>query len=269
MKRELTTLQRRLLGWLSLILLIVLWQLMSIRVGRSFLLPSPQDVLSSLWNDRREIFLVHFPATLEVILKGGLLSVLLGAVFAVLMDGSSLIRRALYPILTASQTVPIMCLSPVFVLWFGYTVRMRVTAVVLVNFVTVTVNLFDGLASTDKNKEELMKTFGAGRLQIFTMLKMPSALPYFFTALHVVVPWSVITAAVAEWLGAQNGLGTCSRTCMLNLDAAGLIAPLIVLSAFALIMNTILNIAERHFVIPAQGGRKEYTVPDSGQAQSE
>ena len=101
-----------------------------------------------------------------------------------------------------------------------------------------------------------MRTFGAGRLQIFTMLKMPSALPYFFTALHVVVPWSVITAAVAEWLGAQNGLGTYSRACMLKLDAAGLIAPLIVLSAFALIMNAILNMAERHFLKPVNGGRE-------------
>lgn len=255
-KRELTAVQRRFFGCLSLVLIAAVWQLMSMRIGKSFLLPSPADVLGCLWENRAEIFLVHFPATLEVILKGGVLSVLIGAVFAVLMDNSSMLCRALYPILTATQTVPIMCLSPIFVLWFGYTVKMRVTAVVLVNFFSVTVNLYDGLASTDRNREELMRTFGAGRLQIFTMLKMPSALPYFFTALHVVVPWSVITAAVAEWLGAQNGLGTYSRACMLKLDAAGLIAPLIVLSAFALIMNAILNMAERHFLKPVNGGRE-------------
>jgi putative hydroxymethylpyrimidine transport system permease protein len=82
-------------------------------------------------------------------------------------------------------------------------------------------------------------------MQIFSLLKMPTALPYFLTALRISVPWSVIGAAVAEWLGAQNGLGTYSRSCMMNLDAAGLLAPLVVLTAFALFLNWVLGLAER------------------------
>ncbi|MDO4960812.1 MAG: ABC transporter permease [Eubacteriales bacterium] len=224
--------------------LIVLWQLISMLIGKSFILPSPIAVLESLWENRVEIFTVHFPATLKVVVYGGVLSVVLGAAFAVLMDWNELIERALYPILTLTQTIPVMCIAPAFVLWFGYTVKMRVIVVILVNFFTVTVNLYDGFASTNPNRQELLQTYGASRWQIFTLLRMPTALPYFFTALKVAVPWSVVGAAVAEWLGAPDGLGTYSRACMMNLDAAGLLAPLIVLTAFALILNLILNLIE-------------------------
>ncbi len=231
-----------------ILLLVLLWQLLSMRIGKSYLLPSPYSVLEALWEERADIFTVHFPATLEVILLGGLLAVLLGAVFAILMDVSDWLKRALYPILTVTQTVPVMCIAPVFVLWFGYTVKMRVLVVILVNFFTVTVNLYDGLSSTRPERMELLQTYGADRLQYFTLLRLPTALPYFFTALKISVPWSVIGEAVSEWLGAPAGLGTYSRSCMMNLDAAGLLAPLLVLTALALFMNAVLEFAERRIV---------------------
>lgn len=224
-----------------LLSLLVLWQVLSLWIGRSFLLPSPVDVAASLWKNRTDIFTVHLPATLRVVAAGGILSVLLGALFAVAMDWSSRLRRALYPVLTVSQTIPVMCIAPVLVLWFGYTDMMRIVVVILVNFFTVTVSLCDGFASTSPQRMELLQTYGADRLQTFLLLRMPTALPCFFTALHVTVPWSVIGAAVAEWLGAPAGLGTCSRTCMMNLDAAGLLAPLVVLTAAALALNALLG----------------------------
>lgn len=228
--------------------LLVLWQLLSMWIGKKFLLPSPLDVLESLWKNRAEIFLVHLPATFRVVAAGGVLSVLFGALFAVAMDWSSRLRRALYPILTVSQTIPVVCLAPVLVLWFGYTDTMRVLVVILVNFFTVTVSLCDGFASTRPARMELLQTYGATRLQAFALLRLPTALPYFFTALHVTVPWSVIGAAVAEWLGAQAGLGTYSRSCMMRLDAAGLLAPLVVLTAFALLLNALLNFLEERIL---------------------
>lgn len=227
-----------------LLSLLVLWQILSLWIGRSFLLPSPLDVAASLWKNRTDIFTVHLPATLRVVAAGGILSVLLGALFAVTMDWSSRLRRALYPILTVSQTIPVMCIAPVLVLWFGYTDMMRIIVVILVNFFTVTVSLCDGFAATSPQRMELLQTYGASRLQIFLLLRMPTALPYFFTALHITVPWSVIGAAVAEWLGAPAGLGTYSRTCMMSLDAAGLLAPLVVLTAAALLLNALLERVE-------------------------
>ena len=224
----------------------MLWHLLSLWIGKKFLLPSPVDVLESLWKNRAEIFTVHLPATLRVVAAGGILSVLFGVLFAVAMDWNGWLRRALYPILTVSQTIPVVCLAPVFVLWFGYTDTMRILVVILVNFFTVTVSLCDGFAATRSERMELLQTYGASRLQCFALLRLPTALPYFFTALHVTVPWSVIGAAVAEWLGAQAGLGTYSRNCMMRLDAAGLLAPLVVLTAFALLLNALLGFVEEH-----------------------
>lgn len=244
---------RRLLRTGFLALLLVLWQLLSLWIGKPFLLPSPQGVAESLWKNRAAIFTVHLPATLRVVVSGGVLSVLLGILFAAAMDWSLWLKRALYPILTVSQTIPVMCIAPVLVLWFGYTDRMRVVVVILVNFFTVTVSLCDGFASTSPQRMELLQTYGASRLQTFLLLRMPTALPYFFTALHVTVPWSIIGAAVAEWLGAPAGLGTYSRTCMMNLDAAGLLAPLVVLTAAALFLNAILAWIEAR-VLDWRGG---------------
>ncbi len=244
-ENRITGRKRRVISMGFMILLVLLWELLSTLIDRPFLLPSPSAVFQSLWEHREEIFLTHLPATFGVVLAGGLLAVLLGAAFAVAMDWSPWLMRALYPLLTVTQTIPVMCLAPVLVLWFGYTFRMRAVVVILVNFFTVTVDLCDGFASTRKERTELMRTFGAGRLQQFTMLRMPTALPNLFTALKISVPWSVIGAAVAEWLGAPAGLGMYSRSCMLNLDAAGLLAPLMVLTAMALGMNAVLGLAER------------------------
>ena len=242
---ELSAAEKKLWSTGFLVFLLILWQALAMLIGKSFLLPSPFKVLQCLVENRTDIFLKHFPATLEVIVAGGILAVLIGAAFAVAMDFSPVLERAIYPILTVSQTIPTMCVAPVFVLWFGYTLKMRIIVVILVNFFTVTVNLRDGFASAKQQRIELMQTYGAGRFQIFYMLKMPSALPYFFNALRVSVPWSVIGAAVAEWLGAPSGLGTYSRTCMMNMDAAGLLAPLVVLTVFALLLTGLLNIAEK------------------------
>ncbi|MDO4615741.1 MAG: ABC transporter permease [Lachnospiraceae bacterium] len=247
-RKPLTPAARRAYGLGFGVFLIFLWAVLAALTDNSFVLPGPLEVGAALAEHRAEIFLVHFPATMEVVLYGGLLSILIGAAFAVLMDAFPLVERALYPILTVTQTIPVMCVAPVFVLWLGYSVQMRVLVVVLVNFFPVTVNLFDGLHAADGERIELMNSYGASKWQTFIKLKFPSSLPAFFSALHVAVPWAVVGAAVAEWLGAENGLGTYSKSCMMQLDAAGLLAPLFVLTAAALFLNGILTLIERRVV---------------------
>ena len=230
------------------IFLLVLWEVLSLIIDDAFIMPSPQAVIHSLIENRLEIFTEHFPATMEVVLLGGVLSILFGMLFAILMDAHKSIERAVYPILTVTQTVPVMCVAPVFVLWLGYSVKMRVLVVILTNFFPVTVNLFDGLKSTREDRTELLETYGASKWQKFIMLRMPTALPYFFSSLRVALPWSVVAAAISEWLGAPKGLGTYSRYCMMNLDAAGLLAPLIVLTMVALILNALLKFVEKKVI---------------------
>lgn len=136
-------------------------------------------------------------------------------------DANETARRALYPLIIASQTIPTTALAPLFVLWFGYSIWGKVLVTVLITFFPITITVFDGFQSVKTEMEELLFTFGASPAQIFWKLKVPAVLPYFFSAIKMAVPLSIIGAAIGEWLGAQNGLGYFSRRMMTQLDGAG------------------------------------------------
>lgn len=230
------------------VFLLVFWQILAMAIDKSYVLPQPVDVIRHIIKNKKELFLVHLPSTMSVVAIGCIAAVVLGFLLAVVMDWDHRVEKALYPVLTATQTIPTMCIAPVFVLWFGYTMKMRVLVVVLVNFFSVTVNVFDGFKATSPGRMELMQTYGATKLQQFTMLRLMRALPNFFTSLRIAVPWSVVGAAVAEWLGAPDGLGTYSRSCMMSLDAAGLLAPLVILTVIALVLNGLLALIEKKVI---------------------
>lgn len=230
------------------IFLLVLWQVLAIGIDASYILPTPISVGAHIVEHFPELMKTHFPITMGVVLLGGIISIALGLGFAILMTLSKSFEKAVYPILTISQTIPTMCLAPIFVLWFGYSVRMRVIMVVLMTFFSITVNVFDGFQSVSKDSTELLTTYGAGTLQQFFLLKIPSALPNFFTALKSSLPWAVVAAAVAEWFGSPGGLGNYSRQRMMSLDTAGLIAPLVIISITALVITAVIKLVEKKVV---------------------
>lgn len=228
--------------------LLVLWYVLALIIDANYILPSPMSVIQHLREHYVELLTVHFPITMQVVCIGGAISIILGIGFAILMTVSPALEKAVYPVLTISQTVPTVCLTPIFILWLGYSVQMRVLVVVLMNFFAVTVNVFDGFQAVRPENKELLKTYGAGFWQEFWILKVPTALPYFFTALKVSVPWAVVGAAVAEWFGAPGGLGSYSKKSMVSLDSAGLIAPLVIISVTALAITAIIKLIEKKTV---------------------
>ncbi len=245
MNKEMTPMNKRIFGIGFGVFLLLIWEILSLQIQNSFMLPGPADVVRSLIENRVELFTVHLPATMAVVLTGGVSAVLIGLFFALVMDRFPGAAHTLYPIFTISQTLPITCIAPVFVLWLGYTMKTRVLLVILMNFFAVTVDFYDGLQSTAPERIDLLRTYGADRRQELICLRFPTALPNLFSALHIVIPWSVVGAAVSEWLGAPYGLGTYSRYCLGNLDAAGLLAPLFILSLVALTLNGAVTLAER------------------------
>lgn len=221
--------------------LLLLWQGIAMAIDAAYILPSPIQVLKHLAENLPELMLVHFPITMRVVCIGTLISIALGLFLAVLMNLSLPLEKAIYPILVFSQTIPVICLAPVFVLWLGYTEKMRVFLVVVMSFFSITVNVFDGFKAVRKENRELLKTYGAGRWQELIYLQVPTALPYFFTSLKVGVPWAIVAASVAEWFGAPGGLGNYSRIRMMSLDAAGLLAPLVIISVTALVFMALIR----------------------------
>ena len=228
--------------------LLMVWQAAAMGVGAAYILPSPVQVLRRLWELRGPLFTAHLPATMEVVGVGLAISIALGLALAVLMDASPVAEKALYPLIIASQTIPTTALAPLFVLWFGYSVWSKVLVTVLITFFPVVVTVFDGFQSVKAEMRELLLTFGANRRQIFWKLKIPAVLPYFFSALKMAIPLSVIGAAIGEWLGAQSGLGYFSRRMMTQLDGAGVFAPILLLSLAAMLLVAVVSAVERRVV---------------------
>lgn len=229
-------------------LLIVFWQIGASYVNASYILPTPIEVLKKLWELRVPLFTVHLPATIKCTFIGLVISILLGISLAILMDISPLAEKTLYPVVIASQTIPTTALAPLFVMWFGYTIWSKVLVTVLITFFPITITLFDGLRSAKTDMIELMRTFGAGQKQIFIKLKLPSALPYFFSAMKMAIPMSIIGAAIGEWLGADAGLGYFSRRMMTQLDGAGVFAPIVLLSVVAMVIVFIISWLEKKVI---------------------
>jgi putative hydroxymethylpyrimidine transport system permease protein len=225
-------------------LLLALWQVIAMVINAHYILPSPTQILAKLWELRENLFLVQMPATMSVTLIGLAISVVLGIGLAVVMDISPKIENALYPIIIASQTIPTTAIAPLFVLWFGYSIWSKVLVTILITFFPITITVYDGLKSTKREMEELLITYGAGKRDIFFKLKLPTALPYFFSAIKMAIPLSIIGAAIAEWLGAQSGLGYFSKRMMTQLDGAGVFAPIVLLSAVAMVSVAIIGYVE-------------------------
>ena len=228
--------------------LLMVWQMAAMGMDAAYILPSPVQVVQKLWELRGPLFTAHLPATMSVVAVGLVISIVLGLGLAILMDMSPVAEKALYPLVIASQTIPTTALAPLFVLWFGYTIWSKVLVTVLMTFFPVTITVFDGFRSIRTEMKELMFCMGADTRQMFFKLKLPAVLPYFFSALKMAVPLSVIGAAIGEWLGAQSGLGYFSRRMMTQLDGAGVFAPILLLSIAAMLLTSIVTILERRFV---------------------
>lgn len=171
-----------------------------------YILPSPKDIIITLVNILPNIT-SHIYTSLYEALIGFAISIVFALILAILMDNIKLIKKCLYPIIVVSQTIPIIALAPLFIIWFGFGIMPKIVVVVLVCFFPIVVSLIDGLESVDNDMVNLLKTMGAGRFQIFTMVKLPSSTVNFFSGLRIAATYSIMGAVIGEWLGGDKGLG--------------------------------------------------------------
>jgi NitT/TauT family transport system permease protein/putative hydroxymethylpyrimidine transport system permease protein len=212
-----------------------------------FLVPAPSEIAEALWEDR-SLLAEDAWVTLQEVLLGFALAVVLGLAFAVAIHLSETARRALYPLLVASQTIPIVVLAPILVVILGFDIGPKLAIVALVCFFPVTVNTLDGLASVDPDLIKMMRTLGADRLQILRRAEAPSALPYAFSGAKVAVAVAVIGAVFAETSGSSSGLGHLITVANSQLLTARAFAAVAVLSAMAIALFALLGLLERRVV---------------------
>jgi NitT/TauT family transport system permease protein/putative hydroxymethylpyrimidine transport system permease protein len=212
-----------------------------------YLVPSPSEIAHSLW-ENRGLLAENAWVTLREIVFGILAAVTVGVGFAVAMSRWRLVRDASYPLVVASQTIPIVVIAPILVVWLGYGLAPKIVLIALFCFFPITVNVLDGLRSVDPEAIKLMRTLDASRWQQFGRVEVPTALPSFFTGVKIAVVFAPLAAVFAEWAGSSSGLGHLIQSDTAYLEVARQFATVVVLSAMALILMGLAMLAERRVV---------------------
>lgn len=214
---------------------------------QSFLVPSPVEVAESLW-DNRTLLAENAWVTLREMLFGILAAIAVGVGFAVVMHRWRVMRDAAYPLIVASQTIPVVVISPILVTWFGYGITPKVVIIALVCFFPLTINALDGLRAVEPEALKMMRSLNASRWQLFRRVEAPTALPHVFTGAKIAVVIAPIGAVFAEWAGSSAGLGHLIQSDSANFEVARQFATVAVLSAMALLLMGLVVLAERRVV---------------------
>jgi putative hydroxymethylpyrimidine transport system permease protein len=230
---------------ITLVLICTAWELYVDLGGvDSLVLPAPHQIAAALWTDRGTLG-SNFLYTAQEVVFG----IAVGAVFAlgaaVLIHFSALARAGAYPLLVASQAVPIPIVAPVLIFWLGFGILPKLVVVALVSFFPIVVGTLAALQRVDPELLKLMRTFDATRGQLFTTVELPAALPAVFTGAKLAVVLSVTGAVLAEQAGSSHGLGYLLTTTGGNLEIAEGYAAVVILCVFAMLLFALLTVTER------------------------
>jgi putative hydroxymethylpyrimidine transport system permease protein len=213
----------------------------------SFLVPSPAEIAEALWQSR-SLLAENTWVTLREMLLGLGCAVIAGLAFAVALHLSETLRLTFYPLIVASQTIPIIVIAPILVVWFGYGIGPKLAIVALLCFFPIALNTFDGLRSVDPEATKMMRSLDASRAQILWRVDAPASLPYFFSGTRIAVAFAAIAAVFGEWAGSDAGLGHLMLQDNAQLETARLFAAVLVLSAMAIALVALVALAERRIV---------------------
>jgi ABC-type nitrate/sulfonate/bicarbonate transport system permease component len=224
-------------------------------------LPSPSRIAGALWQYRDDAVDHAIPTLVETVV-GFTAAVILAVGAAAAMDRTPAVRRAVEPLLVASQTIPVVALAPLLLLWFGFGLFPKIVVVVLVTFFPVCIALLDGFRSVPSDAEDLMRSYGAADTVTFRKLRWPAALPAFFTGLRISVVYAVIGAVFGEYVGAKEGLGIWMQLSAKAFRTDLVFAAIAVTSLLSLTLYALVGIVRRAAIPWAPGVRHEVDVED-------
>ncbi len=239
---------------LAMMTLLLLWEgLVRLLAVPRWLMPPPSQVVATFFNSL-DILRLHIGVTLLETALGFALALVVGFGLAFAIDASPLLRRMIYPLLVASQTIPIVAIAPLLVIGLGFGLLPKVIVVALVTFFPIVVNTVDGLQAADSDTVRLFQAMHASRWQMLRLLRIPAALPVIFSGLKIAITYSVIGAVLAEWIGASAGLGVYIARSMRayrtdQVFVAAAITSLLTIGLF------LLTIALERWFIPWRRGR--------------
>ncbi len=228
-----------------LLVLLVIWEVaVHLNDTPRWMMPAPTDIAQS-FRDDWDMLMMHTRVTLSEVLIGFGIAVAAGLLTGVAIDSSRIVERALYPLLIASQTIPMVVLAPLFLIWFGYGLLPKVLITALVAYFPLAVNTVDGLKSTDRELLKLMVSMGASRWQIFRLARVPSALPLIFSGARISVAFSVIGAVFGEFVGAKAGLGYLMDRSAPQFETPRVFACIVILAVMGVSLFLVVSLVER------------------------
>jgi ABC-type nitrate/sulfonate/bicarbonate transport system permease component len=210
-----------------------------------WLLPPPSSIAAELV-ESRSLLLRHTWVTLEEVLLGFTLALVVGVALAMAIAYSRVVERAAYPFVIASQTVPVIVIAPLLLIWIGYGIWPKVIVVVLISFFPIVVNMVDGLKSADPDMLNMMRSLGASRWQLFTKVQAPASVPFLFSGIRVAIAVSVIGAVIGEWVGASAGLGYLMTRSAPQFLTDRVFASIFILSVMGITLFALVVLAERY-----------------------
>lgn len=227
-----------------ILIFLIIWQVVSMTgLIPGYMLPSPVKVIKAFIGDF-PLLMRHARVTLLEACLGLISGVILGFLSAAFMDAFEPIKKALYPLLVISQTVPPVAVAPLLILWFSYGIAPKIVLVILASFFPIAVGLLDGFQAVDQDLIRLMRSMKANRWQIFWHVKFPQALGEFFSGLKIAVAYSVVGAVVSEWLGGFYGLGVYMTKVRKSFSYDKMFAVIFLVSAISLVLMALVKILQ-------------------------
>ena len=187
--------------------LLIIWELV-VRLFNVplYLLPAPTDIIKALVNDFGTL-MRHSAITVLEALIGMAISFIVAVVIGVLMDIFPLFKRCIYPILVVTQTIPVIVLAPLLIIYLGFGYAPKIVTVVLMCFFPIVISFSDGLTEMNAGYVNLIRTYGGSKLQLYRIVKFPSAMITLFSGLKIAATYSISGAVVGEWIASDSGLG--------------------------------------------------------------
>lgn len=208
----------------------------------AYLLPSPLAVAEAFVSERSQL-IFHSQVSLKEAFLGLGIGTVLAWIFAILMDSVSLLKKAFYPLLVISQTIPTIAIAPLLVIWMGFGLGPKVALVILTTFFPITVNLLGAFDGVDVDEINMLRTMGANGRQVFRHIKFPASLEAFFHGLKISASYAIVTAVVAEWLGGFEGLGVYMTRVRQAYAFDKMFAVIVLISALSLLLVALVNLA--------------------------
>lgn len=245
MTKKYQSITNKLAPVVAVAVIILIWFLCNnFEIVPAYMLPSPLDVARA-FIDNFSVMLKQAAVTLQEAIYGLGIGIVLAFIVAALMDRFRFLRKAIYPILVITQTIPTIAIAPLLVLWMGFGMAPKITLVVITTFFPISIGLLNGFENADRDEINMMRSMGANRLQIFRHIKLPSAAGAFFSGLKISASYAIVGAVISEWLGGFEGLGVYMTRVKKAYAFDKMFAVIVFISAVSLLLIAIVSVLQR------------------------